>query len=430
MRLYDKAIKSASDGKADYSTDIKPWFGGQVGVAVSSLPSPTASSAVAPACRVPPLGHRCGQGHRLDRQGGRWQGHGRDVRRRGLTIFGTGDSSIAVGVDDTVLIGGDVATVHGIVDAKGAGGLASTADFKTALANSPKDRVGFFYVQMKKLLDAEMAAMPSGANAFPAALLDQIPAWVGGGALFDSNALVFDEVAPFPAGATVPTNRTSTIAAHLPASTVATFEGHDVGKAIKDAIKVYQGIPAYKEALTSVLDALDKAGGLDSYTSWLGDTAVAVTVDGDTVGGGLVVTLQDKAASDAAGAKFAALKNLVALAGLPGAKVTSEAHGGATITTIDLGLRQGPLEARPGFRNGFRARLGPAGLGDGCAHRVELHRDRRPRRHRRRRRRVREGRPRHQERFVAGRPGRLQGRASGWPVRRTRARATWTSRRS
>ena len=208
-----------------------------------------------------------------------------------LTLFGTGDSTIAVGVDDTVLIGGDVATVHEIVDAKGAGGLASTADFKKALANSPKDRIGFFYVQTKKLLDAEMASMPSGANAFPAALLDQIPAWAGGGVLFDSNALVFDEIAPFATGATVPTNRTSTIAAHLPASTVATFEGHDVGKAIKDAIKVYQGIPAYKDAITSALDTLDKAGGLDSYTSWLGDTAVAVTVDGTTVGGGVVVTL-------------------------------------------------------------------------------------------------------------------------------------------
>jgi hypothetical protein len=335
--LYDKAIKSASDGKADYSTDIKPWFGGQVGVALSSLPSPTASTATHPHVAFLLSVTDAAKATAWIAKAADGKGTAATYGGVALTIFGTGDSSIAVGVDDTVLIGGDVATVHGIVDAKGAGGLASTADFKTALANSPKDRVGFFYVQMKKLLDAEMASMPSGANAFPAALLDQIPAWAGGGVLFDSNALVFDEVAPFATGATVPTNRTSTIAVHLPASTVATFEGHDVGKAIKDAIKVYQGIPAYKEALTSVLDALDKAGGLDSYTSWLGDTAVAVTVDGSTVGGGLVVTLQDKAASDAAGAKFAALKNLVALAGLPGAKVTSEAHGSATITTIDLG---------------------------------------------------------------------------------------------
>ena len=335
--LYDKAIKSASDGKADYSTDIKPWFGGQIGVAVPALPSATTGKASHARAAFLLSVTDAAKANAWIAKAADGKGTAATYGGVALTLFGTGDSSIAVGVDDTVLIGGDVATVHEIIDAKGAGGLASSADFKKALADSPKDRVGFFYVQMKQLLDAEMSAMPSGANAFPPALLDKIPAWVGGGVLFDSNALVFDEVAPFPTGATVQANRTSTIAAHLPASTVATFEGHDVGKAIKDAIKLYQGIPAYKDGITSALDALDKAGGLDSYISWLGDTAVAVTVDGTTVGGGVVVTLADKAASDAAGAKFASLKNLVALAGLPGAKVTSEAHGSATITTIDLG---------------------------------------------------------------------------------------------
>lgn len=337
---FDKAIRSGTDSKYDYSTDIKPWFGGQAAVAVSALPT----SGALTSARSAPFHGAILLSVTDAAKASAWltkmiAGKGDTATYGGvsLTVSGTGDKATAVGVDDVVVIGGDLDTVHKIIDAKGADGLAATADFKAALANSPKDRVGFFYVQMKQLLDAEMSAMPSGANAFPAALLDQIPAWVGGGALFDSNALVFDEVAPFPTGATVPTNRTSTIATHLPASTVATFEGHDVGKAIEDAIKVYQGVPAYKEALTSVLDALDKAGGLDSYTSWLGDTAVAVTVDGTTVGGGVVVALQDKAASDAAGAKFAALKNLVALAGLPGAKVTSETHGTATITTIDLG---------------------------------------------------------------------------------------------
>ena len=281
-----------------------------------------------------------------------------------LTLFGSGDATIAVGVDDTVLVGGDVATVHGIIDAKGADGLAATADFKKALANSPKDRVGFFYVQMQKLIDAEMSSLPSSTTTvFSKEMLDQIPAWAGGGASFDSNALVFDEIAPFPTGATVPTNRASTIAAHLPASTVAALEGHDVGKAIKDAVKLYQAIPAYKAGVTSVLDALDKAGGLDSYTSWLGDTAVAVTVDGTTVGGGIVVTLQDKAAADAAGAKFAALKNLVALAGLPGAKVTSEAHGSATITTIDLGSVKDLQGLAAGMGSGFADTL-PASVAD------------------------------------------------------------------
>ena len=114
-----------------------------------------------------------------------------------LTVFGTGDSAIAVGVDDIVLIGGDVATVHEIIDAKGAGGLASTADFKKALANSPKDRVGFFYVQMKKLIDAETAVDAERDDRIPDGRCStRSRRGSAASVLFDSNALVLDEVAP------------------------------------------------------------------------------------------------------------------------------------------------------------------------------------------------------------------------------------------
>jgi hypothetical protein len=258
-----------------------------------------------------------------------------------------------------VLIGGDLDTVHKIIDAKGADGLAATADFKAALANSPKDRVGFFYLQLKKFFDAQTALAPSMAP-MAKELLDKIPAWVGGSALFESDSVVLDEVAPQPTGVAVAANRVSAIATHLPATTVATFEAHDVGKAIKDAVKQYQSIPTYKADVDKVLEALDKVGGLDSFTSWLGDVAIAVTLDGTTVGGGAVVALPDKAAADAASAKFAALKNLVALAGLPGAKVTSEAHGAATITTIDLGSLKDLENLVPGGASVFGGGLSPS----------------------------------------------------------------------
>ncbi len=365
--LYDKAIRSASNGKADYSTDIKPWFGGQVGVSLSSFPSAGMGMAgadvhahgafllsVTDAAKATAWLTKVADG----------SGTAATYGGVALTVFGTGDAAAAVGVDDAVLIGGDVATVHAIIDSKGSTGLASTADFKKALADSPKDRVGFYYMQLQKFVDAEMSAMPAGSGvaAFPKDLLDKIPAWVGGSALFESDSIVFDEVVPLPTGTTLAPNRTSTIAAHLPANTVAEFEGHDVGASIKAAVNAYQAIPAYKETVTQVLDALDKAGGLDSYTSWLGDVAVAVTVDGSTVGGGLVVTLGDKAASDAASAKFASLKNLVSLAGLPGAKVTSETHGGATITTIDLGSIKDLQNLAPGM--GLSTDSLPASMAD------------------------------------------------------------------
>jgi Protein of unknown function (DUF3352) len=367
--LYDKAIKSASDGGSDYSTDVKAWFGGQVALSLSAFPAGAMGMggasdinsargafllSVTDAAKASAwLTKAAGSSGTAATYGG-----------VALTVFGSGASAGAIGVDDAVLIGGDVATVHAIIDAKGNDGLAATADFKKALANSPKDRVGFMFMQTQKFIDAEMSGMPAGATGFPKEMLAQIPAWAGGSALFESDSIVFDEVAPFPTGISAPADRTSTIAGHLPASTVAEFEGHDVGKAINDAIKLYQATPATKDAVTKVLDALDKAGGLDSYTSWLGDAAVAVTVDGGTVGGGVVVTLKDKTASDAASAKFASLKNLVSLAGLPGAKVTSEDHAGATITTIDLGSIKDLQGLVPGMDSGLSMGSLPASVAD------------------------------------------------------------------
>lgn len=338
--VYDKAIRAATQNKHDYSTDIKPWFGGQVGVAVSALPSGGSLTGV----RSTPV--RCAFLLSVTdaAKASAWlatvaDGKGTAATYGGvaLTVFGTGDQTAAVGVDGPVLVGGDLATVHAVIDAKGADGLAGTADFKLALANTPKDRVGFVFLEYQKFFQAQMALLPTAATPYPKELLDQVPTWAAMTALFEADGLVLDEVHPSPAGQRVTTNRVSTLAAHLPATTIAAFEVHDLGVSIKDVVKLYQGIPAYKDTVTKVLDALDRVGGLDSFTSWLGDTSVAVTLDGATVGGGVVVALPDTAAATAASAKFASLKNLVALAGLPGAKVTTEDHGTATITTIDLG---------------------------------------------------------------------------------------------
>jgi hypothetical protein len=336
---FDKAIRSATDSKYDYSTDIKPWFGGQAAVAVSAMPTSGSTGGA----RSTPFHGAILLSVSDAAKATAWltkvlDGKGDSATYGGvsLTVSGTGDKATAVGVDGVVLIGGDLATVHKIIDGKGADGLATTADFKASLASSPKDRVGFFYLQIKKFLDAQTAVAPA-VTPLTKELLAKIPAWVGGSALFESDSIVLDQVAPLATGVTAGTNRVSSIAGHLPATTVATFETHDVGKAIKDAVKGLQADPAYKAQVDKVLETLDKAGGLDSFTSWLGDVAIAVTVDGTTLGGGVVVALPDKAAADAAAAKFTALKNLVSLAGLPGAKVTSEAHGAATITTIDLG---------------------------------------------------------------------------------------------
>ena len=89
-----------------------------------------------------------------------------------------------------------------------------------------------------------VALMPSATDLYRKELLDQIPAWIAMTTLFESDALVMDEVYPNPPGQSIPTNHVSTLATHLPGTTVAAFEAHDVGTSIRNAVKLYQGIPA------------------------------------------------------------------------------------------------------------------------------------------------------------------------------------------
>ena len=140
---------------------------------------------------------------------------------------------------------------------------------------------------------------------------------------------------PAPAGTASAKDRLSTLAPRLPATTIAVAEKHDLGATVKAFVAKIQADPACASAMKDVNAALDRIGGLDSLLSWVGDSAVVVTKDGSTYSGGVVVALPDAAAADTAAGKLASLKNLATLSGA--AKVSTEDHGGATITTITLG---------------------------------------------------------------------------------------------
>ena len=97
----------------------------------------------------------------------------------------------------------------------------------------------------------------------------------------------------------------------------------------------------------------------------MGEGGIAVTRDGEQVGGGIVITPTDAAAADQL---FTKLRGLLALAGgQAGITVTDEDYAGTTITTVHLGDLEGvdafagPAPRRPqhlvrGDRRGRRAR--------------------------------------------------------------------------
>ena len=265
-----------------------------------------------------------------------------------LTVSGTGDKATAVGVDDVVLIGGDLDTVHKIIDAKGADGLAATADFKSRARQLTEGSGRLLLPAAEEVHRCQTALTPS-LMPMTEELLDKIPAWVGGSALFESDSLILDEVAPSRPGDARRTGpaRSRRTCRRAPwrrwrSRRRQGHQGRDQG---------LSGIPAYKEALTWPSTRSTRPAG-STRTPRGSATSRRGHGRRDTVGGGLVVTLQDKAASDAAGAKFAALKNLVALAG----SARRQGHERSARRRDDHHdrprVRQGPLKLVPGSGTG------------------------------------------------------------------------------
>ena len=93
--------------------------------------------------------------------------------------------------------------------------------------------------------------------------------------------------------------------------------------------------PSLADGVKQVDDTLALLGGFGAIVDWMGEVGIAVTVDGDKVAGGIVVTPLDPAAP---GRLFTSCAGFLQLAGgSSGIKVTEETYAGATIVVIDLG---------------------------------------------------------------------------------------------
>jgi hypothetical protein len=341
--VYDRIVRGASNGSQDYSTKVKPWFGGQLALALPTYPAPSANGST-PSTRAAFLASVTDAAKATA-----WlasleipAGSTSTVDYAGvqLTISGGSGRSgeqYAYGVDGPVLVLGDLQSVHDVIDTKGDAGLATTDGFKRALAAYHGDQLGFFYGDLKSFLTGLEASMPNAGAALPQAVLDTLPAWFAMAVQASGDHLTVDVAQPRTATSIAANDRTSVLAGRLPRSTVVELEQHDLGTVIEAIFKAQAAIPANADGIKALNDAFDRVGGLESFTSWIGDTALVVTLDGATWGGGLVVALPDAASAATAAGKLATIKNLASLAGSGGVTVSDATYAGATITTVDLG---------------------------------------------------------------------------------------------
>jgi hypothetical protein len=337
-----------------WTTDLKPWVAGEVGVAVTRdlLDLATAAGKDPAAATAPDRGvvvlasvkdvaaatawvaKEAGGAPSMTTYG---DGSITTVQRNGMTL--------AWATRGTVLLLGPEVSVKAALDTKGASPVAASSGFTAARASAPSAYLGFGFIDTKSILDA-MLATAGSTGSVPQACLDNalaaMPDWAAGFAHASDGALVLDQVAPVSSGAAAssftPKDTSSAIAARLPAGTLVALEGRQAGPAF---VALWSGLkagiacdPARKGSLDQVDTALAAIGGVDSLVGWAGDSALAITFDGTTWGGGMAAV-----ATDPAGATrtLGQLKAALALAGgAAGITYTEQAYAGATIGIVTI----------------------------------------------------------------------------------------------
>jgi hypothetical protein len=344
----DKLVKKLSDGKADFSTDIKPWFGGQLGVSVSGTDLTNPGVLVVGSLSDPVAA-------------GTWlktfdPSSATHETVNGIDVIEVADQGASKGgwaIDGSVLLAGSLDSVKAAITRGASGALANDAGFKSASAALGGDSLGNLYVNLKSYLklvsDSEASILSqvgsevgSGLGGAAASIAPMptfndalLPGWTAMRVRAESDHLVLDEVVPAVAGMPAQASKKSTLAGVLPGGTVAQYDLHDVGSQVNNALTQLEGQPG--GPTKAQVDAIAKyVGGVDKAVGWLGDADLALVHDATGFKGGIVAQTNDATAS---AGLFAELKNLASLAGSKaGVTISTETYDGQTITIFKADL--------------------------------------------------------------------------------------------
>jgi len=371
---FDRLLRQASADRYSYSADVKPWFGGRVAVAMTSLPALAADTI-----DMPPVLGLVGVSDAVKARA-ELERILKDATDAGATVaVETIDGATLWTIDDAkassaqrghavialttdmIVVGADRALVTASV-ALGRGNgesLAGSATFNAAVGALPEARLGTLYVDAAalKVSLAAMAASQPGLDVALAAFPDRI---VGSVRVADGNVIV--EVRAHAPGALKGSGGASAIAALVPGDSAALIEVGDLGAALKSlltTVKTQLGSTLTPEQLKPIEGAL--GGPLESLFDWVGDGAVVVRADGAASVGALVATVNDTAAAKTRVAQLSLLLSLAATDPKAGIHVVTSDHAGTTVTSLTV-------DAMPGVGIGWALKddLFVIGVGDGA----------------------------------------------------------------
>ncbi len=228
-------------------------------------------------------------------------------------------------------------------------GLADDQFFLNQLGAMSADRLGLVYSNYGSLMDAGLGAGPGSAlpgTGIPAGCMDSLQSMSGVRAMAEVRAegdhMSFRMRSEFPTGADLPPapgNRNAGLTAVMPGNTVAYVEMHQVGANIGFLIDEVLGcMPADSDGAGFDPAQVEQILGvpLDEYFDFLVDGGIAVTLDGDKFGAGLVATVDDEAVANSRVATLLSFARLAGGMGEDGITVTDVQHGTATLHVITL----------------------------------------------------------------------------------------------
>ena len=305
--VLDQLVGKASDGKQSYTADIQPWFGGQLSVSLGAIPTDADASkarflalaSVKDAAKASAWAASTLQSAGATSTTETYNGITINVIKPGADAGAMADKvNAAYAVLGPVLAIGDEASVKAAIDTGGKKGLDTNADFKAAAATVTGDRLAFAYVDVEALASAA-TALPSDVGgvavpSVPAFLDDLYPDWIATAVRADDGGFAIDTRRPHNAKLGPATSAESKIPSHLPASTIALVDIHDLGAGIVRIKDLLAADPSLADGVKQVDDTLKIIGGFNAAVGWIGETGVAVTRTGDALGGGVVIVPTNK----------------------------------------------------------------------------------------------------------------------------------------
>lgn len=365
--VMDRVVGGVTNGDQAYTTDIQPWFDGELAFALGALPDPaTLTNRDAPAVDefrylvLVSIKDEAGVTSWL--KGVATSSHATmsDETYDGanLTLLsGEGGRQGAFAVlDGKVAVLGDVESVKAAVDTQGKGPFAAQANPRAALDATDSSHVGFMYMDVAALFDwASKASQAAGSSVTPgvdlssSAIRGMLPNWEGVALRVEGDAIVLESAVDRPAAAVGPIdNRASSLVDHVPSSALVVGVGHDVGATLIRLLDAYSSEPSMQSLTDGIDQGVGLLGGMNGALGWVGDAGYVVNqADGGTEAG-LVIAPTDRAAADKV---FTSLRTLLALGGSQaGITVRDEAYAGTTITTVDFG-DLGGLLAQAGIQS-------------------------------------------------------------------------------